>query len=205
MILFEKPMDYTAFEHVMEEALGRHPEVSLLAYAVMPTHWHLLLVPSLPGVISQFIGWMTMTHAQRWQVHRHRVGLGHVYQGRFKSFPVQTGKAFATVARYIERNPLRAGLVDRADAWRWSSLWRMEHGTADQQSLLSPWSLAGWPRPGDWLSHVQRPLTKEEYDALRTCAARGRPFGDPEWQGIFSRQHGLDTTLRPRGRPPAVT
>ena len=94
----------------------------LLAYCVMPNHWHLVVWPHQDGALSRFMNWLTLTHTQRWHQHRHSVGEGHVYQGQFKSFPVETNEYFLVVCRYVERNAVRAGLVERAEQWRWSSV-----------------------------------------------------------------------------------
>ena len=112
MTIFEKPEDYDAFERVLEEAVER-TEMRLLAYCVMPNHWHLVVWPREDGELSRFTGWLTLTHTQRWHAHRHTTGSGHLYQGRFKSFPVQDDEHFLTVCRYVERNALRANLVER--------------------------------------------------------------------------------------------
>jgi hypothetical protein len=99
------------------------------------------------------------------------------YQGRYKSFPVQTEDYFYSVVRYVERNALRANLVDRAESWRWSSL-----GCLDQKdspaALLSAWPL---PRPANWVEIVNEPQTEAELAALRRCVNRGTPYGDDGW------------------------
>lgn len=121
-----------------------------------------------------------------------------MYQGRFKSFPVQTDEHFLTVARYIERNALRAKLVTRAEGWHWSSLWRR----AQADFKLTSW-LSNWPveRPRDWLARVNRPQTASELESLRTRVQRGRPFGEEAWVRRLAKRCGLESTLRPRGRP----
>ncbi len=118
--LFEKPSDYSAFEKILAEAHHR-TSIRIAAYCLMPNHWHLLLWPRTDGELSEVMRWITVTHTQRWHAYRHSSGTGPVYQGRFKSFPVQTDEHFITVARYVERNALRAKLVERAEEWRWSS------------------------------------------------------------------------------------
>ena len=110
MTIFENDQDYAAFEHVLEEAVER-TGTRLLAYCVLPNHWHLVLWPQEDGELSRFVGWLTLTHTQRWHAHRHSRGTGHVYQGRFKSFAVQEDEHFYTVCRYVERNALRANLA----------------------------------------------------------------------------------------------
>src|SRR5437870_4093756 len=143
--LFQKDGDYDAFERVLAEALAEHP-TRLLAYCLMPNHWHFVLWPRRDGELTAFLRWLT--HTQRWHAHYHTAGTGHLYQGRFKAFPVQEDEHLLTVCRYVERNPLRAGLVSRAEAWRWSSLAHRLAGDAQAQKLLHPWPL---PLPADWL------------------------------------------------------
>src|SRR5208282_2122162 len=92
-----------------------------LAYCLMPNHFRLLLWPRGDRGLSQFMQWLTLTHNQRWHAHQHTAGSGHLYQGRFKSFPVQSDDHFLTVCRYVERNALRAGLAERAEDWPWGT------------------------------------------------------------------------------------
>ena len=118
--IFEKDGDYEAFERILEQAVAR-TGTRLLSYALMPNHWHLVVNPVVDGELSRFTGWLTLTHTQRWHAYRHSTGQGHVYQGRFKSFPIQDDRHFITVCRSVERNALRANLVAKAQDWRWSS------------------------------------------------------------------------------------
>ena len=195
--LFEKEADFEAFERVMAEALDRHP-TRILAYCLMPNHWHFVLWPRGDGELTAFLRWLTHTHTMRWHAHHHTVGTGHLYQGRFKSFPVQTDEHYFTVLRYVERNPLRAGLVRRAEQWRWSSMWRRQCGRAEAASLLAAGPLG---LPEDWLQIVAQPQTEGELEAVRRSAQHGRPYGGPRWQKNTAVRLGLEFTLRPRGRP----
>ena len=182
---------------MLAEALAAVP-VRLLAYCLMPNHWHLLLWPTLDGQLGRFMQRLTVTHVRRWHEHRHSTGRGHVYQGTFKSFPVQEDRHFLKVARYVERNALRADLVDRAEDWRWCSLWRRESGSAQERGILSEWPVA---RPADWLERVNGPANAAEEEAMRQSLRRGRPFGDADWQQRTAARLGLEKTFRPRGRP----
>ena len=112
--LFDKSGDYAAFEKVLRQAKSWLP-MRLLAYCAMPNHWHLIVWPQKDGDLSEFLRWVTVTHTQRWHAHRHTAGTGPLYQGRFKSFPVQGDDHVLSVCRYVERNPLRANLVTRAE------------------------------------------------------------------------------------------
>jgi putative transposase len=198
LTLFEDAGDYDAFARVLAEAVGRFP-VALFAFCVMPNHFHLVLRPAADGVLSGFMRWLTLTHTQRWHAHRRSAGSGHVYQGRFKSFPVQDDDHLYTVCRYVERNPLRAGLVGRAEDWRWGSLW----GDAavagpSPRPALSPWPVV---RPADWIARVNAPLSPAEEEAMGRSLRRCQPFGAPDWSEATARRLGLASTLRPRGRP----
>jgi putative transposase len=148
--------------------------------------------------LSRFTGWLTLTHTQRWHAHRHSTGSGHLYQGRFKSFPVQDDEHFLTVCRYVERNALRANLVRRAEDWRWSSLYRWHRGGAQEKSLLAPWPLR---RVANWVEEVNTPQTEGELLALRRSVNRGCPFGEAVWCDGAVRRLGLESTLRCQGRP----
>ena len=197
MTIFGKEPDYEAFENVLLEAVAR-TETRLLAYCLMPNHWHLVVWPERVGELSQFVGWLTLTHTQRWHAHRRSIGSGHLYQGRFKSFPVQEDEHYYTLARYVERNALRGNLVRRAEQWRWGSLYRWLRGSAEDKQLLAPWPLARQPR---WVEHVNAPQTEAEMAAIRRSIQRGNPFGEADWSLQTVEQLGLETTLRPRGRP----
>jgi putative transposase len=195
--IFGHEADYVAFERILIEAVER-TQTRLLAYCLMPNHWHLIVWPRKDGELSRFMAWLTLTHTQRWHAHRQSAGSGHVYQGRFKSFPVQEDEHFYTVARYVERNALRANLVRKAEEWRWGSLFRWQRGTVEDSKLLAAWPV---PRKAGWIDHVNLPQTEGELDAIRRSVDRGRPFGDENWSDRVVRRLGLETTLRPRGRP----
>jgi putative transposase len=164
----------------------------------MPNHWHLLLWPRTDGELSEVMRWITVTHPQRWHAHRHSSGSGPVYQGRFKSFPVQTDEHFLAVARYVERNALRAKLVGRAEDWRWSSAYGMSRRDANLDGFLSPWPME---RPQNWIDWVNEADNGSELDDLRSSAQRGRPFGGEAWMIDIAKQLGLEATMHGRGRP----
>ena len=195
--LFGNAGEFDEFEDLIEAAHAREP-LDLFAYCIMPNHWHLVVRPNAEGQVSRFVHWLSGTHAKRWQVQRHAVGSGHVYQARFKSCPVQTDGHFLTVCRYVERNPLAAGLVNRAEKWRWGSLWHRHRVGGRAQRLLSPWPVEP---PDDWLSWISEPLTAKEEAAVRLALEKGRPFGLPDWCDRVGHTLGL-SSLRIPGRPP---
>jgi putative transposase len=195
--LFSQDSDYEAFEHVMLEAHAKFP-VQILSYCVMPNHWHFVLRPGDDGELTAFLRWLANTHTMRWHAYHRTAGTGHLYQGRFKAFPVADDEHFYAVARYVERNALRAGLVRKAEAWRWSSLWRREFGAAEARSLLARWPV---PLPRGWVAHVNTPQTEAELAGVRNSVRRGTPFGEDDWRQSVAERLNLQATLRPRGRP----
>lgn len=195
--LFETRADYVVFEQILAEAHAQ-TRIRIAAYSLMPTHWHLLLWPRQDGELSEVLRWITVTHTQRWHVQHDTAGTGPVYQGRFKSFPVQTDEHFLAVARYVECNALRAKLVRQAENWRWSSLWRRTQGDPKLTTWLSDWPV---DLPRSWVAHANRPETGEELEALRVSVQRGRPFGKEGWVNRMVKRFGMESTLRPRGRP----
>jgi putative transposase len=196
--IFHKEADFLAFEKVMAETMEQVP-MRILAYCLMPSHWHLVLWPKHDSDLGRFMQRLTTTHVRRWHLHRRTVGSGHLYQGTYKSFSIECDEHLYTVLRYVERNPVRPTLADRADQWRWSSLWRWLH-PADtvEKPPLCPWPIE---RPSDWLARVNRALSKKEMEAVRISVVRGRPFGTETWQERVARRLGLESTSRSRGRP----
>jgi len=176
--MFEKAGDYTALERVLYEARIRF-DTRILAFCIMPNHWHLVLWTRHDSELSKFVGWLTLTHTQRWHAHRDNVGEGHLYQGRYKSFPVTADEHLYSVIRYVERNPLRAGLVPRAESWRWSSLWYRSSRNPKAHLLLSDWPLT---LPDDWTLFVNGVETDAELLALRKASQRGTLYGDAKWK-----------------------
>jgi putative transposase len=195
--LFEKTADYEAFERVLAETQQRHP-TRILAYCLMPNHWHFVLWPRADDELTAFLRWLTHTHTMRWHAHHQTAGTGHLYQGRFKSFPIQTDEHLYTVLRYVERNAVRAKLVSRAEQWRWSSVGRRATGDGESLKLLSSWPVE---MPSDWLRRLNRPQTEAELEAVRTAVRRGCPYGGSRWQKNSAVRLGLQYSLRPRGRP----
>lgn len=193
--LFRSQKDFAAFERVLLEARGRLA-TRLLAWCVMPNHWHFVVWPRKAGELSEFMRWLTVTHTQRWHAAHRTSGTGPLYQGRFKSFPIEEDDHLLAVLRYVERNALRANLVARAEDWRWSSLPKRVSGERSDAPDEGP-----VPLPRNWSALVNRPETEAELARLRRSVVRGAPFGDVEWQRRTAEQLGLRSTLRPRGRP----
>ena len=198
--LFQKPGDYEAFERVLLLALEKFP-LRLLGYCIMPNHWHMVAWPKTDGELTAFFRWLTHTHTMRWHAHYHTSGTGHLYQGRFKAFPIEADDHLLTVLRYVERNALRAGLVEQAEDWRWGSLWRRVRGP-DVAALLSEGPVSV---PRTWRHIVNEVQTEGELESLRRSVVRGMPYGSEDWTKRIVRRLGLESTMRPRGRPRKAT
>jgi putative transposase len=192
-VVFHKDKDYEAFISIMEEVKG-HYSVNVFAYCLMPNHFHMVLMPDKAKDLSKMMQWLMTSHVRRY--HRHYGTSGHIWQGRYKSFLVQMDSHLLTVLRYVENNPLRAGLVNSAKDWLWSS---HPETTGKKQRLLIdeiPIEL-----PKDWGKYVDEPMTDRELDKLRHSMNRQSPYGNSSWQIQISRKLGLESTMRPRGRP----
>ncbi len=191
--VFHKEEDYKAFLRLLGDACERLP-MRVLAYCLMPNHFHLALQPHDDGDVSRWMQWLMTAHVRRYHQHYH--SSGHVWQGRYKSFPIEADDHLYILLRYIERNPLRAGLVQRAQDWPWSSLrwWRQRN---------RPTYLSNGPmdRPLDWVRRVNLPQTDAELKPVQTSLNRGIPFGTKAWQIRAAVRLGLQSTPRPRGRP----
>jgi putative transposase len=195
--MLKSDKDFLAMQNIIAEARQRVP-IRLLGYCLMGNHWHFVVWPREDGELSAFFKWMTHTHSVRWRVSHATVGYGALYQGRFKNFPIQRSEALETVLRYVERNAVSAGLVERAEDWRWGSLWVRERGTQEQKAVLSDWPIA---MPKDWVKWVNRALTKRELERIHASRDRSRPLGSEEWIRKAVTRLGLEHTIRKEGRP----
>jgi len=195
MTLFHKDADYEAFERVLDEGLQKHP-VNLIAYQWLPDHWHMVLSPQEDGAMSKLMHWVTMTHTARHHAHYRSTGSGHLYQGRFKSFPIQSDEHFFVLCRYVERNAVAAGLVSAAEDWQFGSLYNWCGGKCGIP--LTRWPMARLPR---WIARVNQPLSDKEEKQLRLAIKRSQPFGSVNWVESTARKYNLESTLRMRGRP----
>jgi len=179
LALFEADGDYRAFMFCIWGALQKVP-VRLLAYCLMPNHFHLVVQPTADGQLSSFMKHLLGTHSKRWHSFRNTTGIGAVYQGRFKAFPIQSAQHYYAVCRYVERNALRAGLVDRAEDWPWCSLF--QRGSGRGPVTLHEWPIA---EPLDWVERVNQEQPDAEVAAVRTLAAKPRGRPRKKTSGVF--------------------
>ena len=195
--LFRETAHYEDFLGIVEEGLNFVP-MRILAYCLMPNHWHLVLYPRADGDLSKFLRRITLTHTQRYHARTRTVGYGHVYQGRYKSLLVESDRHFLTLVRYVERNAKRAALVKKAEDWPWSSAHARLYGNEKQKKILSPWPMA---EPRHYLEWLNASQGKEEIENIRYAIKKSRPYGSEPWLRKAVAQFGLENTLRNSGRP----
>jgi putative transposase len=195
-LIFRKTGDFQAFLKILTEGLKRF-DVELLAWCLMGNHWHLVLRPRRARQLQALMQWIGTTHVRRHHEHYGRAS-GHLYQGRYKHFPVEEDEHLLTLLRYVEANALRAGLVKRAQDWPWSSLHQRL-----RRAPLPP--LSEWPvdRPAGWTRLVNQALDESRLKQVRQSMERDRPLGSPTWAAKMASRLGLEQTLHARGRPRA--
>ena len=195
--IFNTNKDYQHFESLLQE-VKELTGMRILAYCIMPNHFHLVLYPHTDQDLGAFMGWLTSTHVRQYRTRTQSIGYGHLYQDRYKSFPVQTNEYATTLVRYVEQNPLRAKLTKRAEDWQWSSLWRRERGSATQKKLLDSLPIT---LPNNYLDIVNDIPSDEHLTALRYSVNKGKPYGTVDWVEAVIERFDLAHTLRGPGRP----
>lgn len=189
--IFHKDTDYQAFVDLLLQARGKY-SVKLLAWCIMPNHFHLLVQPVEADLLNKWMQWLMTTHVRRY--HKHYGTSGHVWQGRYKSFIVQDDDHLLTVTRYIEGNPVRALLAPTVGQWQWSSFQGRIAATDELQPDPLPIAL-----PGDWAAFVDTPLTDAEIEKVRNSVNRQTPLGHESWLEEMCVKLGLESTVRRRG------
>jgi len=155
LTLFDSRAAYRAFVNLIAEAQAVRP-TRLLAYCVMPNHWHLVLWPETDDAVERFVGWLSLTHVKRF--HRWRGTSGPVYPERYEAIPVESGTSLFRVIRYVERNPCAARLAPTPAAWHSSS------ASPGSRIRLAEWPA---PRPPDWLDYVETEIETAELEDVR--------------------------------------
>lgn len=195
--IFESDADYQLFEKLLADAKEK-TAMRILAYSIMPNHWHLVLYPRNDKDLGSFMHALSNSHTRKVRTQTKTIGYGHLYQGRYKSFLVQNSTHLLTLIKYVERNALRAKLVSSAEKWRWGSAWRRLHGTVDQKKLLASLPIE---LPHNYLKWLNTNDKEDDLVSLRVSVNKGVPFGAEGWVGKMVKKFKLDSTLRSAGRP----
>ena len=194
--IFNTKEDYRIFERLLLEA-KELIDMRILAYTVMPNHWHMVLYPKNDGDLGLFMHRLTNTHTRKVHALTNSNGTGHLYQGRYKSFLVDTDNYVLSVIKYVESNPLRAKLVRQCEDWQWGSAWRRINGTKQEKKLLDTPPI---PLPDDYVNWVNTP-DPSVLETIRTSVAKGVPYGRERWVDMMALKYHLESTMRPPGRP----
>lgn len=195
--IFKTDKDYQRFIDILGEVKEKIG-TQILAFTIMPNHWHLVLFPKHEGDMQKFMHFLTNAHTRHVHTQTKTIGTGPLYQGRYKSFIVGTDTHLLSVIKYVERNPVRAGLVKRVEEWRWGSAWIRLRGTAKQKQLLSEGPV---PLPQQYRAWVNGEEKDDMVNVLRTSVNKGTPFGQSEWVQAMVDTHSLRYTQRGTGRP----
>ena len=193
--IFKKEGDFVAFEKILAQGIDRFG-MRICGYCIMSNHWHMLLWPPDDDSMPAFMHWITVTHTKRWHAAHGTTGIGHVYQGPYKSFPVQSNQRYFKTLQYIEANPLRAEIVTDLADWQWSSFARRYAPSAPFKISDGP-----MPIPPNWKRLVTRPLSQRESADFTNCIKRGCPYGEIDWTAQAAKQLNLESTLKKAGRP----
>jgi len=195
--IFKKDLDFIAFENILGEGIERFG-MRLCGYCIMSNHWHMLLWPADDDALPDFMHWITVTHTRRWHTAHGTTGMGHIYQSRYKSFPVQSNWRYLKAMQYIEANPLRARLVETAADWQWSSFTARNATENAKPFKLDPGPV---PLPKNWPEIVDQVFIEKELAELKNCIDKGCPYGQDDWKIKTAEELNLQSTLRKPGRP----
>lgn len=197
MQIFETKEDYALFESLLEK-IKEETGMRILAYCLMPNHWHLVLYPRNDGDLGLFMHRLTNAHTRLVHTRTATVGHGPLYQGRYKSFLIQNDQHLLTVIKYVERNAVRAKFARTCEAWRWGSAMRRLSGTREQKKIIDSCPTA---LPTNYRAWINEPEQSEDLQDLRHSVNKGVPFGGVRWVDAMVDRYGLQTTLRGAGRP----
>jgi putative transposase len=194
--VFHENRDYQTFIDIVKKA-KRVFGLKLFAYCLMPSHFHMVVLPARAEQLSKWMQWVMTSYVRR---YHHDYGTkGHLWQGRFKSFIVQQDEHLLRVMGYVESNPVRAGLVNSAKEWYWSS-----HRETLGKRLRTVIDEIPIELPKGWESYVHTSLAEKDLKRVRESVNRQSPYGTPVWVSNLCKELGIESTIRPRGRPKKV-
>lgn len=195
--IFNTDAEYQLFEQLLLET-KEVTDMRILAYELMPNHWHLVLSPTNDGDLGVFMHRLSNAHTRKVHARTDTNGSGHLYQGRYKSFLIDSDNYLLAVIKYVERNAVRAKLVRRCEEWRWGSAWMRIHGTSEQKKFLDeiPTEL-----PDDYIKWINTEDKSDDLDMIRNSVNKSVPYGKELWVEKMVSKHHLESTLRSPGRP----
>jgi len=195
--VFHSDKDYEAFVSLMREAKERY-SLKLLAYCLMPNHFHIVLMPAQSEDLSKWMQWLMTSHVRRY--HRYHGTSGHVWQGRFFSSPLDEAYLWAAM-RYVERNPVRAKMVRKAENYRWSSAAAHCRVREDEVLTKKPIWRKQFEAIGDWSAWLAEGDAPEQLEIMRRHTEKGLPCGSEKFIRKLETLVGRALHYRPQGRP----
>lgn len=192
--IFNNASDYQLFTNLLHEA-REITDMRILAYTIMPNHWHLVLYPRSDGDLGTFMHRLTNAHTRQVHSITKTIGYGPLYQGRYKSFLVDTDEYFLTLLKYVERNPVRAKLVQACEEWQWGSA-QLRANAKTHTLHESP-----VPLPEHYIKWINTQEREDTLQVIRNSVNKGAPYGRGDWVNAMVEKYKLETTLRGGGRP----
>ncbi|MCK9351718.1 MAG: transposase [Candidatus Paceibacterota bacterium] len=197
MVIFNTPEDYLLFENLLfdtKELTG----MRILAYTIMPNHWHFILHPQKDGDLGIFMHRLSNAHTRKVHALTNTNGTGHLYQGRYKSFLVDSDSYFLTLLKYVERNPVRSKTVEHCEDWQWGSAWRRINGSKAEKKLIDPPIVE---LPHGYKKWINTPDKEDDLAVIRTSVNKSVPFGRDKWVDQMVTKFHLESTQKKQGRP----
>ena len=195
--VFFSDADHLSYLHWMREYAALH-EVEIIGYCLMPNHVHLILVPASADSLPRMLQQLHARHARR--IHRERELTGHLWQGRYFASALDVPYFWAAM-RYVELNPVRASMVQRAEDYPWSSAGA--HCGQHSDPALS--THTRWKRQIDgivnWSAWLQEGCATHEVEQIRSNGAKSLPCGSASFIESLEATAGKHLRPRPRGRP----
>ena len=198
--IFNKDEDYKLFEQILIETKELF-DMRILAYKLMPNHFHLVLYPRENGDLGLFMHRLSNAHTRKVHARTNTNGSGHLYQGRYKSFIIDRDDYLFAVIKYVERNVVRAKLVRSCEDWQWGSAWRRIYGTAQEKKLLDQES---FQLPDDYLNWINTAENPDSLNIIRASVNKNVPYGRGRWVDNMVLKYHLESTLKSPGRPKKI-
>ena len=198
--IFNKDEDYKLFERILIETKELF-DMRILAYQLMPNHFHLVLYPRKNGDLGLFMHRLSNAHTRKVHARTNTNGSGHLYQGRYKSFIIDRDDYLFAVIKYVEHNAVRAKLVRSCEDWQWGSAWRRIYGTAQEKKLLDQES---FQLPDDYLNWINTAENPDSLNIIRASVNKNVPYGRGRWVDNMVLKYHLESTLKSPGRPKKI-
>ncbi len=191
--VFHDTYDFEKFLGLLRDSKEKYG-LRIFAYCLMPNHFHLVVCATKGDGLSAAMHWICSSYV-RYYNKRYSVS-GHLWQGRYKSFVVQQDSYLLTLLKYVEANPLRAGIVDDATIYKYGSAYERVY-----QPKIPLLDAPAIELPDDWRVFVNIQEKDADLHSIRNALNRQSPLGEQEWALKIAKEYGLESTLNNRGRP----